>query len=78
MGVKANNKELVREAADFYTKGLLEGCSDNKLNAVLLCNRAHAESLLGEPKSAALWHWHLGGWVVLKNTGWGGLVRAWC
>jgi hypothetical protein len=48
VGVKANNKELVRVAADLYTKGLLEGCSDHKLNAVLLCNRAHAESLLGE------------------------------
>jgi hypothetical protein len=47
VGLQAKNKQLLRDAVEFYTKGLAERCGDGKLDAVLLCNRAHVESLLG-------------------------------
>jgi len=47
MGLKVKNKILLREAVDCYTKGLAEKGSDAALNSILLSNRAHAESLLG-------------------------------
>jgi hypothetical protein len=48
VGLQVKNKVLLRDAIDFYTQGLGEKCSDNALNAVLHCNRAHVQSLLGE------------------------------
>ncbi|KAF5838388.1 hypothetical protein DUNSADRAFT_2924 [Dunaliella salina] len=47
MGLKVRNKVLLREAVDCYTKGLAEKGNDPVLNSILLSNRAHAESLLG-------------------------------
>lgn len=48
VGLKAKNKLLLREAVGFYSQGISEKCSDNKLNSILYSNRAHVETLLGE------------------------------
>jgi hypothetical protein len=52
IGLKAKNKILLREAVDFYTKGLELKCQDTGLNSVLLSNRAHVELLLGNWRKA--------------------------
>ncbi|KAL6747191.1 hypothetical protein V8C86DRAFT_2916866 [Haematococcus lacustris] len=52
VGLKAKNKILLREAVEFYSKGLAEGCGNAKLNSVLLSNRSHVESLLGNWRKA--------------------------
>ena len=49
IGLQAEaNKHVLREAIDFYSKGLELKCSDTKLNSILLSNRAHVDSLIGE------------------------------
>ena len=48
IGLQADNKHVLREAIDFYSKGLDLKCSDTKLNSILLSNRAHVSSLIGE------------------------------
>ena len=45
-------KFYLREAVTAYTKGLELNCSHDKLNAQLLCNRAHVHLQLGNNKSA--------------------------
>ena len=45
-------KFYLREAVTAYTKGLELKCSHVKLNAQLLCNRAHVHLQLGNNKSA--------------------------
>ena len=45
-------KFYLREAVTAYTKGLELKCSHDKLNAQLLCNRAHVHLQLGNNKSA--------------------------
>ncbi len=57
IGLQAKNKHVLREAVEFYDKGLAEKCSDKKLNAVLHCNRAHVHSLLGERASRTCEPW---------------------
>lgn len=47
VGLKSKNKHVLREAVQLYTQGLEVKCQDSSLNAVILCNRAHVESLLG-------------------------------
>ena len=47
VGIQADNKHVLREAIDFYSKGLALKCSDVRLNSILLSNRAHVESLRG-------------------------------
>lgn len=48
VGLKAKNRLLLREAVDFYNKGLALKCSDNAINVALYNNKAHVNSLLGE------------------------------
>jgi len=48
VGLKAKNRLLLREAVDFYNKGLAVKCSDNAINVALYNNKAHVNSLLGE------------------------------
>lgn len=47
VGLQAKNPVLLREAIDFYKKGLGVCCSDNALNVALYNNKAHVNSLLG-------------------------------
>jgi hypothetical protein len=47
IGLKSKNRLLLREAADFYTKGLGVQCGDARVNTALYNNRAHVNSLLG-------------------------------
>ena len=51
VGLQAENKHVLREAIEFYVKGLALKCSDDRLNSILLSNKAHVESLIGELKS---------------------------
>eukprot|EP00891_Asterochloris_glomerata_P002794 jgi/Astpho2/2794/gw1.00050.278.1_t len=51
-GLKVRKKFYLREAVTAYTKGLELKCSHVKLNAQLLCNRAHVHLQLGNNKSA--------------------------
>jgi hypothetical protein len=48
VGLKSKNRLLLREAADFYSKGLGVQCGDAVINTALYNNRAHVNSLLGE------------------------------
>eukprot|EP00775_Hariotina_reticulata_P012859 gene12859-12986_t len=52
IGLKANNKLLLREAVGFYDKGLALTCHDAHVNLALHNNRAHVNSLLGNWRSA--------------------------
>lgn len=52
VGLQAKKKLMLREAIKFYGEGLKLQCSDNSLNSVLLSNRAHVESLLGNSRNA--------------------------
>eukprot|EP00877_Chromochloris_zofingiensis_P013621 jgi/Chrzof1/8512/Cz03g13240.t1 len=52
VGLKAKNKLLLRDAIDFYAKGLALKCSDVALNTALYNNRAHVHSLLGNWRKA--------------------------
>eukprot|EP00878_Enallax_costatus_P030282 GHUV01032957.1.p1 GENE.GHUV01032957.1~~GHUV01032957.1.p1 ORF type:complete len:285 (+),score=43.68 GHUV01032957.1:425-1279(+) len=52
VGLKAKNRLLLREAVDFYSKGLALKCKNKELNLALLNNRAHVNSLLGNWRSA--------------------------
>ena len=47
VGLKSKNRLLLREAIDFYNKGLAIKCSDTAVNVALHNNRAHVNSLLG-------------------------------
>ena len=47
MGLQADNKHVLREAIEFYGKGLELKCSDSKLNSILHSNRAHVDALIG-------------------------------
>lgn len=52
IGLKSKNRLLLREAVEFYDKGLALRCGDAALNGALLNNRAHVNSLLGNWRSA--------------------------
>lgn len=47
MGLKVNNKHVLRDALEFYARGIAVKCSDPKLNSILYSNRAQAHSVLG-------------------------------
>jgi hypothetical protein len=48
VGLQAKNRLLLREAIEFYNKGLSVKCSDTTINVALFNNKAHVNSLLGE------------------------------
>ncbi|KAF8072387.1 ttc4 [Scenedesmus sp. PABB004] len=52
VGLKAKNRLLLREAIEFYDKGLALRCGDAAVNAALHNNRCHVNSLLGNWRSA--------------------------
>lgn len=48
VGLQAKNRLLLREAIEFYNKGIAVKCSDTAINVALINNKAHVNSLLGE------------------------------
>ena len=47
VGLKSENRLLLRQAIECYGKGLALDCSSSKVNVALRNNRAHVNSLLG-------------------------------
>lgn len=52
LGLKSKRKLYLGEAVELYSRGLALKCSDQQLNATLLCNRAQAALLLGNSRKA--------------------------
>ena len=52
VGLQSKSKLMLREAIKFYGEGLKLQAKDEALNSVLLSNRAHVESLLGNWRNA--------------------------
>ena len=71
MGIKSGNRVLLREAVQFYCKGLEVGCTDTSLISVLYANRAQVELMLGMVEAGPRRSMHAGR-VALP----GGAVQA--
>jgi tetratricopeptide (TPR) repeat protein len=52
VGLQAKNRHLLRDAVDFYGKGIAVRSTDPLINAALLSNRAHVQILLGNWRHA--------------------------
>jgi hypothetical protein len=66
MGIRSGNKVLLREAIQFYSKGLDAGATDASLISVLYANRAQVEIMLGAPPLAFHGHMCQAGCVALQ------------
>lgn len=52
MGLKVSNKHVLRDAIEFYSRGVALKCSDAALHSLLLGNRAQAHLTLGNWRRA--------------------------